>query len=81
MPMHELPGGTVPIRLWADPATVEPQALQQLYNVTTMPQVTGVAVMPISGVTWFPWTGSEGTSPGPSIETCQSFAPVSASNA
>jgi tRNA-splicing ligase RtcB len=46
MPMHELPGGHVPIRLWADPATVEPQALRQLYNVTTLPQVTGVAVMP-----------------------------------
>ena len=46
MPMHELPGGTVPIRLWADPATVEPQALQQLHNVSTLPQVAGVAVMP-----------------------------------
>ena len=46
MPMHELPGRHVPIRLWADPATVEPQALQQLYNVTTIPQVAGVAVMP-----------------------------------
>ena len=46
MPMHELPGGHVPIRLWADPATVEPQALQQLYNVSTLPQVAGVAVMP-----------------------------------
>jgi tRNA-splicing ligase RtcB len=44
--MHELPGGHVPIRLWADPATVEPQALQQLYNVSTLPQVAGVAVMP-----------------------------------
>jgi tRNA-splicing ligase RtcB (3'-phosphate/5'-hydroxy nucleic acid ligase) len=46
MPMHELPGRHVPIRLWADPDTVEPQALQQLYNVTTIPQVAGVAVMP-----------------------------------
>ena len=47
MPMHELPGGgAVPIRLWADPATVEGQALQQLYNVSTIPQVKGVAVMP-----------------------------------
>ena len=36
MPMHELPGGgEIPIRLWADPAAVEPQALQQLYNVST----------------------------------------------
>ena len=47
MPMHELPGGgEIPIRLWADPAAVEPQALQQLYNVSTVPQVAGVAVMP-----------------------------------
>jgi tRNA-splicing ligase RtcB len=44
--MHELPGGHVPIRLWADPDTVEPQALQQLYNVSTIPQIAGVAVMP-----------------------------------
>jgi tRNA-splicing ligase RtcB len=44
--MHELPGGHVPIRLWADPAGVEPQALQQLYNVSTLPQIAGVAVMP-----------------------------------
>ena len=47
MPMHELPGGgTTPIRLWADPAAIESQALQQLYNVSTVPQVAGVAVMP-----------------------------------
>jgi tRNA-splicing ligase RtcB len=46
MPMTELPGHHVPIRLWADPASVEPQALQQLFNVTTLPQVAGVAVMP-----------------------------------
>jgi tRNA-splicing ligase RtcB (3'-phosphate/5'-hydroxy nucleic acid ligase) len=47
MPMHELPGGgTVPIRLWADPASIESQALTQLYNVSTLPQVAGVAVMP-----------------------------------
>jgi tRNA-splicing ligase RtcB len=47
MPMHELPGGgDIPIRLWADPAGVEPQALRQLYNVSTLPQVAGVAVMP-----------------------------------
>jgi len=46
MSMHELPGRHVPIRLWADPATVEPQALQQLYNVSTIPQIAGVAVMP-----------------------------------
>lgn len=46
MSMTELAGRHVPIRLWADPATVEPQALQQLFNVTTLPQVAGVAVMP-----------------------------------
>ena len=47
MPMHELPGGgDIPIRIWTDPAGVEPQALQQLRNVTTLPQVAGVAVMP-----------------------------------
>ena len=47
MPMHELPGGgEIPIRLWADPTAIEPQALQQLYNVSTVPQVAGVAVMP-----------------------------------
>src|SRR5206468_8271720 len=41
MPMTELPGHHVPIRLWADPATVEPKALQQLFNVTTLPQIAG----------------------------------------
>lgn len=46
MPMHELPGHHVPIRLWADPDAVEPAALQQLYNVSTVPQIAGVAVMP-----------------------------------
>src|SRR5580698_9212996 len=46
MPMTELPGRHVPIRLWADPATVEPNVLAQLYNITTVPQVAGVAVMP-----------------------------------
>ena len=51
------------------------------YMVPAFRSITGVAVMPISGVTWLPWTGSEGTSPGPSIETFQSIAPVSASKA
>ncbi len=46
MPMTELPGRHVPIRMWADPAAVEQKALEQLYNVTTVPQVAGVAVMP-----------------------------------
>jgi tRNA-splicing ligase RtcB (3'-phosphate/5'-hydroxy nucleic acid ligase) len=47
MPMHELPGGgEIPIRLWADPASIEASALRQLHNVSTIPQVAGVAVMP-----------------------------------
>ena len=47
MPMYELPGGgAIPIRLWADPASIEASALQQLHNVSTLPQVAGVAVMP-----------------------------------
>jgi tRNA-splicing ligase RtcB (3'-phosphate/5'-hydroxy nucleic acid ligase) len=46
MPMTELPGHHVPIRLWADPATVEPNVLAQLHNITTVPQIAGVAVMP-----------------------------------
>jgi tRNA-splicing ligase RtcB len=46
MPMYELPGKHVPIRLWTDPTGVEPQALQQLYNVSGIPQIAGVAVMP-----------------------------------
>jgi tRNA-splicing ligase RtcB (3'-phosphate/5'-hydroxy nucleic acid ligase) len=44
--MHELPGHHVPIKLWTDPSEVEPQALRQLYNATTLPQVAGVAAMP-----------------------------------
>ena len=46
MAMTELPGHHVPIRLWADRDGVEPKALQQLYNITTLPQIAGVAVMP-----------------------------------
>ena len=47
MPMYEMPGGgAIPIRLWADPASIEASALQQLHNVSTLPQVAGVAVMP-----------------------------------
>src|SRR5579863_4456127 len=47
MPMYEMPGGgSIPIRLWADPASIEASALQQLHNVSTLPQVAGVAVMP-----------------------------------
>ncbi|MEU6810936.1 RtcB family protein [Streptomyces sp. NPDC046831] len=42
----EIPGAKVPIRMWADPATVEGAAMQQLRNVTTLPWIEGLAVMP-----------------------------------
>ncbi|MER5941788.1 RtcB family protein [Streptomyces sp. NPDC001928] len=42
----EMPGAKVPIRMWADPATVEGSALQQLQNVATLPWIKGLAVMP-----------------------------------
>ncbi|MEV4433717.1 RtcB family protein [Streptomyces sp. NPDC049585] len=46
MSYTEVPGARVLIRMWADPATVEPVALRQLQNVTTLPWVQGLAVMP-----------------------------------
>ncbi|MEU6403715.1 RtcB family protein [Streptomyces sp. NPDC046985] len=46
MPYVEMPGGKVPIRMWADPATVEGPALQQLRNVAALPWIEGLAVMP-----------------------------------
>ncbi len=42
----EVPGAQVPIRMWADPASVEDAALQQLKNVATLPWIKGLAVMP-----------------------------------
>ncbi|WP_432248383.1 RtcB family protein [Streptomyces sanyensis] len=42
----EMPGARVPIRMWADPATVEDVALRQLHNVATLPWIKGLAVMP-----------------------------------
>ncbi|WP_156726402.1 RtcB family protein [Streptomyces apocyni] len=42
----EVPGAQVPIRMWADPASVEEGALQQLRNVATLPWIKGLAVMP-----------------------------------
>jgi tRNA-splicing ligase RtcB len=39
-------GARVPIRMWADPATVEDAALRQLRNIANLPWVHGVAVMP-----------------------------------
>ncbi|MEW2418530.1 RtcB family protein [Streptomyces sp. NPDC046866] len=42
----EVPGAQVPIRMWADPASVEEQAMQQLRNTATLPWIKGLAVMP-----------------------------------
>ncbi|MFE4957784.1 RtcB family protein [Streptomyces sp. NPDC056653] len=42
----EVPGAKVPIRMWADPASVEGGAMQQLQNVATLPWIKGLAVMP-----------------------------------
>ncbi|GAA1942925.1 RtcB family protein [Amycolatopsis minnesotensis] len=39
-------GARVPIRMWADPQSVEEAALRQLRNVADLPWVHGVAVMP-----------------------------------
>ncbi|WP_194899519.1 RtcB family protein [Catenulispora pinisilvae] len=44
-----VPGSTEqssPIRMWAEPESVEPQALDQLRNVAALPWTHGVAVMP-----------------------------------
>ncbi|MFI1801801.1 RtcB family protein [Streptomyces sp. NPDC020379] len=46
MSYTEVPGVRVPIRMWADPATVEDVAMQQLRNVSTLPWIEGLAVMP-----------------------------------
>ncbi|MEU7987214.1 RtcB family protein [Streptosporangium canum] len=46
MAYNEVMGGRAPIRMWADPAEVEPQVMQQLRNVANLPWVQGVAVMP-----------------------------------
>ncbi|RMI41533.1 RtcB family protein [Streptomyces triticirhizae] len=46
MAYTELSGARVPIRMWADPAEVEDSAMRQLRNVTTLPWVRGLAVMP-----------------------------------
>ncbi|MEU7044004.1 RtcB family protein [Streptomyces varsoviensis] len=46
MSYTEVPGAQVPIRMWADPATVEGVAMQQLRNVSTLPWIKGLAVMP-----------------------------------
>ncbi|MFI5666554.1 RtcB family protein [Streptomyces sp. NPDC051704] len=42
----EVQGEKVPIRMWADPASVEASAMRQLHNVATLPWIKGLAVMP-----------------------------------
>ncbi|MEW2634839.1 RtcB family protein [Streptomyces sp. NPDC048389] len=42
----EMQGAKVPIRMWADPTTVEDVAMRQLRNVATLPWIKGLAVMP-----------------------------------
>lgn len=39
-------GFKAPTRMWADPNTTEPQALEQLRNIAALPWVHGLAVMP-----------------------------------
>ncbi|MFE3457051.1 RtcB family protein [Nocardiopsis aegyptia] len=46
MPYTEVAGDRVPIRMWADPQQVEGAAMDQLRNVTRVPWVHGLAVMP-----------------------------------
>ncbi|MDH6136047.1 tRNA-splicing ligase RtcB [Kitasatospora sp. MAA4] len=46
MSYTEVPGARVPIRMWTDPATVEGAALQQLRNISGLPWLHGLAVMP-----------------------------------
>ncbi|WP_433340951.1 RtcB family protein [Streptomyces sp. CA-253872] len=46
MSYTELPGARVPIRMWADPAEVDPGALDQLRDTATLPWIAGLAVMP-----------------------------------
>src|SRR5215813_9723602 len=45
MPFEVIDGTSAPLRLWADPATVEEQALRQLRNVADLPWTNAVAVM------------------------------------
>ncbi|MDK9499432.1 RtcB family protein [Streptomyces katrae] len=42
----EVPGARVPIRMWADPASVEGSAMRQLQNTAGLPWIKGLAVMP-----------------------------------
>ncbi|GAB3482876.1 RtcB family protein [Amycolatopsis cihanbeyliensis] len=44
--MYTVEGARVPIRMWADPRSVEDVAMRQLHNVANLPWVRGLAVMP-----------------------------------
>ncbi|GAA2209926.1 RtcB family protein [Nonomuraea monospora] len=46
MTYNEVTGTRRPLRMWAEPESVEPQAMQQLRNVANLEWVHGVAVMP-----------------------------------
>lgn len=46
MSYTEVPGIRVPIRMWTDPAAVEGAAMQQLRNISSLPWISGLAVMP-----------------------------------
>ncbi|MFI6297444.1 RtcB family protein [Nonomuraea sp. NPDC050790] len=46
MTYNEVTGTRRPIRMWAEPESVDPQAMLQLRNVANLPWVHGVAVMP-----------------------------------
>ena len=46
MAYEMLQGTRAPVRMWADPASVEPDALEQLRNVASLPWTRHVAVMP-----------------------------------
>src|SRR5262245_40514931 len=46
MNAHVLPGTRVPVLMWADPADVEYDALNQLRNLASLPWTVGVRVMP-----------------------------------
>jgi tRNA-splicing ligase RtcB len=43
---HALPGAAAETLMWAEPHTVEPAALDQLRNISRLPWVHGVRVMP-----------------------------------
>lgn len=46
MSYQEVPGTHVPIRMWADPGDVDDQVMGQLRNISGVPWVHGLAVMP-----------------------------------